>query len=104
MLVEFAVQDHAKGWVQQYHIGPIRNNNPRLFREAGPDTGFDSIGDQNYAQPLAKFLGRLDDQNQLTKTILYNINPRDNEMLATDRKSVVEGMGADQKKGANDGA
>lgn len=83
MLVEFAVQDHAKGWVQQYHIGPIRNNNPRLFREAGPDTGFDSIGDQNYAQPLAKFLGRLDDQNQLTKTILYNINPRDNEMLAT---------------------
>ncbi|MDQ2078245.1 glucuronate isomerase [Marinimicrobium sp. ABcell2] len=83
MLIEFAVQDHAKGWVQQYHIGPIRNNNPRLFREAGPDTGFDSIGDQNYAKPLAKFLGRLDDQNQLAKTILYNINPRDNEMIGT---------------------
>ncbi len=83
MLVEFARQDHAKGWVQQFHIGAIRNNNPRLFRSAGPDTGFDSIGDHNYAKPLAKFLGRLDETDQLAKTILYNLNPRDNEMIGT---------------------
>lgn len=83
MLVEFARQDHEKGWVQQYHIGAIRNNNPRLFRKCGPDTGFDSIGDANYAKPLAKFLGRLDDDNRLAKTVLYNLNPRDNEMIGT---------------------
>lgn len=83
MLVEFARQDHEKGWVQQYHIGAIRNNNPRLFRDLGPDTGFDSIGDHNYAKPLSKFLGRLDNDDRLAKTILYNLNPRDNEMIAT---------------------
>src|SRR5690606_10196905 len=83
MMVEFALQDHAKGCVQQFHIGAIRNNNPRLFRTLGPDTGFDSIGDHNYAKPLAKFLGRLDNENRLAKTILYNLNPRDNEMIGT---------------------
>ena len=83
MLVEFAKQDHAKGWVQQFHIGAIRNNNPRLYRTLGADTGFDSIGDHNYAKALAKFLGKLDDQNQLSKTIIYNLNPRDNEMIGT---------------------
>lgn len=83
MLVEFALQDHAKGWVQQFHIGAIRNNNPRLFHTVGADTGFDSIGDANYAKPLAKFLGRLDQDNRLAKTILYNLNPRDNEMIST---------------------
>jgi glucuronate isomerase len=83
MLVEFAFMDHARGWTQQFHIGAIRNNNPRLYRTLGPDTGFDSIGDRNYAKPLARFLGRLDDQNRLAKTILYNINPRDNEMIGT---------------------
>lgn len=83
MLIEFARADHAKGWVQQFHIGAIRNNNPRLYRTAGVDTGFDSIGDHNYAKPLATFLGRLDDSNQLAKTILYNLNPRDNEMIGT---------------------
>jgi len=83
MLLEFARMDHAKGWVQQFHIGAIRNNNPRLFRTIGPDAGFDSIGDHNYAKPLAKFLGRLEDEDKLAKTILYNLNPRDNEMLGT---------------------
>lgn len=83
MLVEFALLDHEKGWVQQFHIGAIRNNNPRLYRTLGPDTGFDSIGDHCYAKPLAKFLGRLDNENRLAKTILYNLNPRDNEMIAT---------------------
>lgn len=83
MLVELALMDHDEGWVQQFHIGAIRNNNPRLFRTLGPDTGFDSIGDSCYAKELATFLGRLDDQNKLAKTILYNLNPRDNEMIAT---------------------
>lgn len=83
MMIEFALQDHAKGWVQQFHIGAIRNNNPRLFRTAGADTGFDSIGDHNYAKPLAKFLGKLDNEDRLAKTVLYNLNPRDNEMIGT---------------------
>ncbi len=83
MLVEFALLDHEKGWVQQFHIGAIRNNNPRLFRSLGPDTGFDSIGDHCYAKPLAKFLGKLDDQNRLAKTVIYNLNPRDNEVIGT---------------------
>jgi glucuronate isomerase len=83
MLIEFALLDHEKGWVQQFHIGAIRNNNPRLYRTLGPDTGFDSIGDHCYARPLAKFLGRLDNENRLAKAILYNLNPRDNEVIAT---------------------
>jgi glucuronate isomerase len=83
MLVEGARMDHAKGWVQQFHIGPIRNNNSRLFRALGPDKGFDSIGDANYAKPLSRFLDALDSTDQLAKTILYNINPKENEVLGT---------------------
>ncbi len=83
MLYEWAVLDHAKGWVQQFHLGAIRNNNSRLFKALGPDKGFDSIGDANYAKPLAKLLDRLDSTDQLAKTILYNLNPRDNEVLGT---------------------
>ncbi|MGQ8337926.1 glucuronate isomerase [Sunxiuqinia sp. A32] len=83
MLYEFGIMDHAKGWTQQYHFGVIRNNSTRLFSKLGPDTGFDSIGDFPIAQPLAKFLDRLDLENKLAKTILYNINPSDNEIYAT---------------------
>jgi len=83
MLVEFALMDHAKGWVQQFHLGALRNNNSRMMRALGPDTGFDSILDVEIAKPLAKFLDRLDTNNQLPKTILYNLNPRDNELIAT---------------------
>ena len=83
MLHEWALMDHAKGWVQQFHIGALRNNNQRLFTALGPDQGFDSIGDANYAVPLSRFLNRLDATDQLAKTILYNLNPRDNEVLAT---------------------
>ena len=82
MLHEFAVMDHEKGWTQQFHLGVLRNNNTRMFNTAGPDTGFDSIGDFEIARPLAKFLDRLDQTNQLAKTILYNINPRDTMPLA----------------------
>jgi len=83
LMVEFAHLDHSKGWTQQLHLGPLRNNNTRLFKTLGPDTGFDSIGDFEVARPLSKFLDRLDVTNQLPKTILYNMNSTDNEVLAT---------------------
>ncbi|MDT8886051.1 glucuronate isomerase [Aquirufa regiilacus] len=83
MLVYLAHLDHARGWTQQFHLGAIRNNNARLLGALGPDTGFDSIGDFEQAKPLSAFLNHLDSTNQLAKTILYNLNPRDNELLAT---------------------
>src|SRR5688500_18510907 len=83
MLHEFAVWDWEKGWVQQYHLGALRNNNARKLRELGPDTGWDSIGDFDQGPALSKFLSRLDTNNQLAKTILYNLNPADNELMAT---------------------
>ncbi|MCD7973689.1 MAG: glucuronate isomerase [Candidatus Azobacteroides sp.] len=83
MMVEFAIMDHAKGWTQQFHYGAIRDNNTRLFNQLGPDTGFDSIGDFTVAKKMSKFLNRLDTENKLAKTILYNLNPRDNDLIAT---------------------
>lgn len=83
MLYEFGRMDHLRGWTQQFHIGALRNNNTRLFNALGPDTGFDSIGDKPVAEPLSKLLDRLDTENKLCKTILYNLNPRDNELYAT---------------------
>jgi glucuronate isomerase len=83
MLYEFAIWDHEKGWVQQFHLGALRNNNARGFRESGPDTGYDSIGDFSQAQALSKCLNRLNNTNQLAKTIIYNLNPADNELIAT---------------------
>jgi glucuronate isomerase len=83
MLVEFARWDWEKGWVQQFHLGALRNNNSRMLRQLGPDTGWDSIGDFSQARQLSKFLNKLDTDNQLAKTILYNLNPADNELMAT---------------------
>lgn len=83
MLFEFGRMDHLRGWTQQFHIGALRNNNSRLLTALGPDTGFDSIGDKPVAEPLSRLLNRLDTQNKLTKTILYNLNPADNELYAT---------------------
>ena len=83
MLFQFGVMDAEKDWTMQIHYGVIRNNNSRMFKKLGPDTGFDSIGDFEIARPLAKMLDRMDSINKLPKTILYNINPRDNELLAT---------------------
>jgi glucuronate isomerase len=83
MLEIFAVWDWEKGWVQQYHLGALRNNNSRMLGQLGPDTGWDSIGDFSQGRALATFLDRLDTNNQLTKTILYNLNPSDNELMAT---------------------
>ncbi len=74
---------HKKGWVQQFHIGAIRDNNKRLLSKLGPDTGFDSIGDFSQARALSGFLNELDGTDQLAKTIIYNLNPSDNEVIAT---------------------
>jgi glucuronate isomerase len=83
MLYQFAIWDHSRGWVQQYHLGALRNNNNRLLSKLGPDTGFDSIGDFSQSRALSKFLNKLDSSDQLTKTIVYNLNPADNELMAT---------------------
>ncbi len=83
MLYEFGIMDHSRGWTQQFHLGALRNNSTRLFKKLGPDTGFDSIGDFEIAKPLSKLLNRLDMENKLSKTILYNLNPRDNELMGT---------------------
>ncbi len=83
LLVILAEMDWEKGWTQQFHYGVIRNNNTRFFNNVGPDTGFDSMSTVNTAKSLAKFLDRLDVNNKLTKTIIYNLNPSDNEMIAT---------------------
>jgi glucuronate isomerase len=82
MMIEFALMDYESGWVQQFHLGALRNNNIRLYERLGPDIGCDSIGDFEIARPLAKFLGILDARGMLPKTILYNLNPRDNELIA----------------------
>ncbi len=83
ILLELCKMYHAKGWAQQFHLGALRNTNDRGLRELGSDTGYDSIGDFNHAIPLSKFLNTLDNTNQLAKTILYNLNPRDNDLFAT---------------------
>jgi len=83
MLYYFSVWDHEKDWVQQFHLGALRNNNTRALKEAGPDTGYDSIGDFQQGRALSKFLNKLQAENKLAKTILYNLNPSDNEMMAT---------------------
>ena len=72
-----------KGWVQQFHLGPLRNNNTRLFNQLGADTGFDSIGDFTQAKNLSTFLNELDKTSELTKTVIYNVNPADNEVFAS---------------------
>ncbi|QDH80217.1 glucuronate isomerase [Echinicola soli] len=82
-LLELCRLYHAKGWTQQFHLGALRNTNERMLDTLGPDTGFDSIGDFTQAKALSQFLNELDKTDQLCKTILYNLNPRDNEVMAT---------------------
>lgn len=83
ILLYLAETYHEFGWVQQFHLGALRNNNKRMLKILGPDTGWDSMGDYSQAQNLSKFLNELDSKDKLTKTILYNLNPADNEVLAT---------------------
>ncbi len=83
MLVRFAEMDYEADWTQQYHYGAIRDNNTKMFRLLGPDTGFDSIGQFNTAKAMSRFLDRLASEDRLTRTIIYNLNPADNEVVAT---------------------
>jgi len=83
MLFEFALLDHEKGWTQQYHFGALRNNNARAFQAVGPDAGFDSMGDWPVAEAMSRFLDRLDRDDRLARTIVYNINPVHNDLVAT---------------------
>ncbi len=92
MLHEFAVMDHEKGWTQQFHIGALRNNNTRQFEALGPDVGCDSIGDFHLAEGMSRFLDRLDQEGHLTRTIAYNLNPAQNEVLATMLANFQDGL------------
>lgn len=83
MLLNLAQWNYEKGWTQQYHLGAMRNNNSRRLKELGVDTGWDSIGDFQQGQALSKFLNQLDRHNQLSKTIIYNLNPADNALFAS---------------------
>lgn len=83
VLLFLSEEYHNRGWVQQFHLGALRNNNERMNRLLGPDTGWDSIGDYPQAYNLSKYLNELDKKNKLPKTILYNLNPADNEVLAS---------------------
>ncbi|HUI06120.1 MAG TPA: glucuronate isomerase [Verrucomicrobiae bacterium] len=83
LLLWHGEQYHARGWVMQFHLGALRNNNTRLMRTLGPDTGFDSIGDWPQTEMLSRYLDKLDQANRLTKTILYCLNPSDNYAFAT---------------------
>ena len=83
MMLIFGRLDAEKGWTKQLHLGARRNNNTRRFKEMGPDTGWDSIGDWAQTDALGAYLDRLDQENALPKTVLYNLNPADNYALAT---------------------
>ena len=82
-LLELCRMYHSNGWTQQFHLGALRNNSSRMMQQLGPDTGFDSIGDFSQARALAHFLNELDKKDQLAKTVLYNLNPADNEVFAS---------------------
>ncbi|WP_109829743.1 glucuronate isomerase [Reichenbachiella versicolor] len=83
VLYDLAVMDYSKGWTQQFHVGAIRNNNSFMEEQIGPDTGYDSIGDELVAQDMSNFLNGLQSEDKLCKTILYNLNPAHNEVYAT---------------------
>ena len=83
MLMLFGMMDAETGWTQQFHYGVIRNNNTKMFNRIGADTGFDSIGEFNTSKAMAKYFDKLNSADKLAKTILYNVNPCANEMVAT---------------------
>ncbi len=91
VLRELCILNHQRGWVQQFHIGVMRNSNSRMAAAYGADIGFDAITDKHYAKKLANFLDHLDSHNQLTKTILYGFNPKDQDMLAAMSSAFQDG-------------
>ena len=93
-MLELCRLNHKRGWTQQFHVGALRNNNARMFRNMGPDTGWDSIGIPQDAIKMSKFLSALDNTEQLAKTILYNLNPADNEMMITMAGNFNDGSSA----------
>jgi len=93
-MLELCRMNHKRGWTQQFHVGAMRNNNARMFRKLGPDTGWDSIGVPQDALKMSKFLSALDSTDQLAKSILYNLNPADNEMMITMAGNFNDGTSA----------
>ena len=91
VLYELAAMDARSGWVQQFHIGANRNNNRRMFHQLGPDTGFDAIDDQPIATSMNAFFSRLDNEGLLAKTIVYNLNPKDNELMVANAYNFNDG-------------
>lgn len=91
LLYELAVMDAKSGWVQQFHIGANRNNNSRMFYALGPDTGFDAIDDQPIAVSMNKFFDRLVQAGCLARTIVYNLNPRDNALMVANAYNFNDG-------------
>jgi glucuronate isomerase len=94
VMIELCRMNSKRGWTQQFHVGALRNNNARMFRLMGPDTGWDSIGIPQDAYKMSRFLNSLDDTDQLAKTILYNLNPADNEMMITMTGNFNDGSSA----------
>ena len=93
-MLELCRLNHKRGWTQQFHVGAMRNNNARMFRKMGPDTGWDSVGISQDAHKMSKFLSALDNTDELAKTILYNLNPADNEMMITMAGNFNDGSSA----------
>lgn len=91
MLYEGALMDARSGWVQQFHVGAIRNNNTKMFKVLGPDTGYDAIHDHNFVVPMNRLLDRLNSADMLAKTILYNLNSRDNDLMVTNAYNFNDG-------------
>lgn len=90
-LYEMAVMDARAGWVQQFHVGPTRNNNARMFKLLGPDTGYDAIDDAPIATPMIRFLSRLEENGTLAKSIFYNLNPKDSAVMMATAYSFNDG-------------
>lgn len=91
VLQELCALNAQRDWTQQFHVGPLRNTNTRMWQQLGPDTGFDSMGDVALATPLATLMDRLEQKRLLARTIIYNINPKDNEVIATLTGSFQDG-------------
>jgi glucuronate isomerase len=94
VMLELCKMNHKRKWTQQFHVGALRNNNARMFRLMGPDTGWDSIGTSQDPNKISGFLSELDKSEQLAKTILYNLNPSDNEMMITMAGNFNDGSSA----------
>ena len=94
ILLEICRLNHKRNWTQQFHIGALRNNNARMFMKMGPDTGWDSIGSTQDPKKMSDFLNMLDKDDKLARTILYNLNPADNEMMITMAGNFNDGSSA----------